>query len=108
MSGEAPFRTHDDGLLIFLRVTPRADRDALEGMEHREGDICRLKLRVRAVADKGAANKAVIALLAKLLGTPKSALSLTAGSTDRNKTVAVRGEAAALAGRIRALLEARS
>jgi len=48
-----------------------------------------LRLRVAAVPDKGKANAAVIALLAKALGLPKSALSITAGDTARLKTLRI-------------------
>jgi uncharacterized protein len=62
-----------------------------------------LKLRVAAVPDKGKANAAVIALLAKALGVPKSALEITAGETSRIKTLVITGDPAALAASIRAL-----
>lgn len=50
-----------------------------------------LKIRVRAIPDKGAANAAVIKLLAKALGVSKSALELVSGHTARVKTVRVCG-----------------
>lgn len=62
-----------------------------------------LRLRVTAVPDKGKANAAVIALLAKALGVPKSAMSVTAGETARLKTLAVAGDGSALMVRIEAL-----
>jgi uncharacterized protein len=57
---------------------------AADGLSH-------LKIRVRAVPDKGAANAAVLKLLAKSLGMPKSALELVSGHTARVKTVRVTG-----------------
>jgi len=42
---------------------------------------------VRAVAEKGKANAAIEALLAKALGLPKSAVSVEKGETQRIKTV---------------------
>lgn len=62
-----------------------------------------LRLRVAAVPDKGRANAAVIALLGKALGVPKSAIAVTAGETARLKTVAIAGDGAALAARLAAL-----
>lgn len=56
-----------------------------------------LKVRVAAAAADGAANAAVLALLAKALHVPKSSLTLVAGQTARLKRVAVEGlDAAAL------------
>ena len=63
-----------------------------------------LRLRVKAVPDKGKANAAVIALLAKALGVPKSSVTLIAGDTARLKTVAVEGESEDLARRLAELL----
>ena len=53
-------------------------------------------LRVKAVADRGKANEAVIALLAKALDVPKNAIRLVSGDTARLKTVAVTGDVATL------------
>ena len=62
-----------------------------------------LRLRVKAVPDKGRANAAVVALLAKALGVPKSAIAVTAGETARIKTLSVVGDAVALVARLEAL-----
>ena len=63
------------------------DATLIEGVEIRDDGSAVLKLRVAAVPDKGKANAAVIALLAKALGVPKSSISLIAGDTARLKTV---------------------
>ena len=62
-----------------------------------------LRIRVRAVPDKGKANAAVIGLLAKALGLPKSAIALVAGDTARLKTLRLTGDPAALAAAIERL-----
>ena len=56
-----------------------------------------LRLRVSAVPDKGKANAAVVALLAKALDVPKSSVSVTSGETARLKTLAIMGDGVALA-----------
>ena len=86
--------------MLHLRVTPNAGADRLEGVETRDDGTCVLRLRVAAVPDKGRANAAVIALLARALGVPKSAIAVTAGETARLKTVAIAGDGAALAARL--------
>lgn len=55
-----------------------------------------LRMRVKAVPDKGKANAAVVALVAKALGVPKSAVSVVSGETARLKTLAVVGDGAVL------------
>jgi len=62
-----------------------------------------LRVRVRAVPDKGKANAAVIMLVAKALDVPRSAVTLVSGDTARLKTIKIEGDAAALATRIEAL-----
>jgi uncharacterized protein YggU (UPF0235/DUF167 family) len=55
------------------------------------------------VPDKGKANAAMIALLGKALGVPKSAIAVTSGETARLKAVAIAGDGDALAARLAAL-----
>lgn len=60
-------------------------------------------VRVRAIADGGAANAAVIQLLAKSLGVPKTSVRLLSGATSRRKQIAVDGDPRALLTALRAL-----
>ena len=88
-----------DGALLRLKVSPGAARDAVLGVA-----ADRLRVSVRAAPEKGRANKAVIALLAKTFRVPKSALEITAGGGASRKTVRVGGIGAeAVAARIREL-----
>lgn len=50
-----------------------------------------LKVRVRARPVEGEANAALLSLLAKALGVPKSAVSLDRGGQSRTKRIAVEG-----------------
>lgn len=86
-----------DGIRLHLRVTPNAGVDRIEGLETRDDGATVLRVRVKAVPDKGKANAAVIALLAKALGIPKSAITLATGDTARFKTLRIAGDPAALA-----------
>ncbi|MEX1109390.1 MAG: DUF167 family protein, partial [Dongiaceae bacterium] len=60
----------------------------------------RLKVAVTAAASEGAANKAVIGLLAKSWRMPKSAFAIVAGATDRRKTVHIAGDPTDLMARL--------
>lgn len=51
-----------------------------------------LKLRVRAVPDKGKANAAIVKLLAKTWDVPRSSLTVIAGEKDRTKTLLLAGD----------------
>jgi uncharacterized protein len=76
---------------LAVRVTPRGGRDAVEGWARDAEGRPVLKVRVAAAAADGAANAAVLVLLAKALGRPRSTLSLVAGQTARLKRIAVEG-----------------
>jgi uncharacterized protein (TIGR00251 family) len=75
------------GALTFdVLVVPRASRERI-GPVH--GD--RLKIQLTAPPVDGAANEALIALLARALAVPKGQIEIVRGSTGRRKTVRVRG-----------------
>lgn len=76
---------------LAVRVTPRGGRDAVEGWTTDAAGRPLLKLRVAAAAADGAANAAVIALLAQALGIPRSAVAIVAGHAARVKRVAIAG-----------------
>jgi uncharacterized protein (TIGR00251 family) len=98
-----PGRISTTGISIALRVTPRGGRDEIDGVEQLSDGRSVLKVRVRAVADGGEANRAVLALLAKSLGVPKTSVSLVSGATSRLKQVAIEGDPARLDEALRAL-----
>ena len=98
-----PYRLTPEGLVLQVRVTPNASADRIEGVEIRDDGAAVLRLRVRAVPDKGKANAAVAVLLGKTLGIPKSAITLASGETSRLKTLRLSGDPAALAAAIDAL-----
>jgi uncharacterized protein YggU (UPF0235/DUF167 family) len=82
---------------LAVRVTPKGGRDAVEGWTlDAAGRPC-LKVRVAAAPTDGAANAALIALLAKRLGLAKSGVRIVAGETTRLKMIEAEGldEAAA-------------
>lgn len=73
-----------------MKVIPRASRDEVVGVEAGE-----LKVRLAAPPVEGAANAALVNLLAHRLGLAKSQVTLLRGETSRHKIVAVVGRGAA-------------
>lgn len=65
--------------VIQVRVTPKASRNCIE----RDGET--LRVYVTTVPEGGKATAAVVKLLSKALGVPKSRLSLVRGQTSRDK-----------------------
>lgn len=72
-----------------VRVTPKGGRDAVDGWATDPEGRAYLKVRVSTVAAEGAANAAVLVLLAKTLKRPKSALRILSGETARVKMIEV-------------------
>jgi uncharacterized protein (TIGR00251 family) len=102
-----PWRYAAHGISIALRVTPRGGRDDVDGVETLADGRSVLKVRVRAVADGGEANRAVLELLARALGLPKAKVKILSGATSRHKQVAVDGDSKQLGEALRALATAK-
>ena len=78
-------REDESRLIVSVRVTPRARRNALT----LEGETLRAWLTAPPV--EGAANAALLALLAERLGLSKRAVTLLRGESSREKVVAIDG-----------------
>ncbi|MCD6405365.1 MAG: DUF167 domain-containing protein [Planctomycetes bacterium] len=76
--------------LFDVRVAPGASRTRIVG-EYSGA----LKVAVSAAPEKGKANKALLAALAKALGAKKADITLVSGETSRTKRVAVEGQTSA-------------
>lgn len=72
---------------IEVRVAPRASRNGIEGWD----GAGRLKVRLTAPPVEGAANAALLELLAEALGVAKSRLAVVRGAKGRTKTVEIEG-----------------
>lgn len=80
-----PWRFSVQGISIALRVTPRGGQDAIDGIETLANGRSVVKVRVRAIAEGGEANRAVTELLAKALHVPKSHVRVLSGVTSRSQ-----------------------
>lgn len=76
--------------LLRVRLTPRSSRNEIVRVE---ADV--LHARVTAPPVDGAANCALLELLAKALNVHKTALSIQSGKTSREKRVRIEGLAEA-------------
>jgi hypothetical protein len=88
------------GLSFAVRLTPRGGRDSVDGWDKDDSGRAYLKARVRAAAEDGKANAALIALIATHLDVPRSAVSIASGAKARLKMVTVSGDKAVLRGRL--------
>ncbi len=76
----------DGGVVLRVRVQPKASREAISGTL--EG----IKVALTAPPVDGEANAALIALVAKRVGLPKSAVRLVSGEKSREKTLFLPGK----------------
>ncbi|WP_114392236.1 DUF167 family protein [Oleisolibacter albus] len=94
------------GVKVYLRVTPKASRTAVQGLADGADGRRVVKVAVTAVPEDGKANAAVIGLLAKQWRVAKSSIDVAAGGADRSKVLFVGGEPQDLAARLLAWAEA--
>lgn len=92
MPASRAWRETAEGLEIAVRVTPRASRDAFAA-----GTPEHFAARLAAAPVDGAANEALVALVAKSFGTAKRAVTLISGDTARLKRLRIAGPSTALA-----------
>jgi uncharacterized protein (TIGR00251 family) len=83
-------REQPDGVLLGVKLQPRASRNEIGGPLGEE-----LKIKVTAPPVDSAANEALIKLLAEKLDCPKSKVELIRGQTARHKTLRIHGLTAA-------------
>jgi len=81
-----PASRRAEGALLRLRVEPRASRDEILGWRN---DV--LRVRVTAPPVEGAANAAVVALVARALRVASSTVRVVRGERGRDKRVRVAG-----------------
>ena len=82
----------EGGIFVDVRVIPRAARSAVAGT--RDGALL---VRLAAPPVDGAANTALIELLAGALGVPRRSVTIVRGERGRLKRVRVDGVSEALA-----------
>jgi len=86
-----------DGVLISVRVIPRAGRSGIAGT--RDGALL---VRLNAAPVDNAANSELIEVIAHALGVPKRSVTIEAGEKSRRKTLHVTGvSAAAISSKLR-------
>jgi uncharacterized protein (TIGR00251 family) len=79
-------RDTPQGASLRVRVAPRSAHEVIAGV--REGALL---VRLTAPPVEGAANAALLRLLAKALGVPPSSIALARGARGRDKLVHIAG-----------------
>ncbi len=71
---------HEDGVVLPVKAHPGARRNEIRGVQNGM-----LRVSVTQAPEKGKANKAIVALLAKELSLRKSQIELISGETSAQK-----------------------
>ena len=98
--GQVPYGAIPGGLRLAVRVSPRASRDAVEGVMADADGKPLLKIRLTAPPVDGEANAALIGFLAKALGLKKAQIDIRSGETGRVKILHLSGDSALLMAKV--------
>ena len=82
----SPIEPHPQGVVIRVKARPGARRNSLAGLH--DGA---LRIDVTAAPEKGKANEAIIALLAKTFGVAKSSIELISSPANPQKRFLLAG-----------------
>jgi uncharacterized protein (TIGR00251 family) len=75
--------------IIAVRITPRSSKPGIGEWKAGAYGPEELEIRVSAPPADGEANEAVVKLLSKRLGLPKSSIHIVSGDTARHKRIAL-------------------
>ncbi len=89
---QSPWQAIGGVVILTVRLTPKGGRDSIDGIELLADGRSVLKVRVRAAPSEGAANDALLRLIAKAAGVPPRDVTLAAGATARVKRLAIAGD----------------
>ena len=96
------WRALPDGVSVTVKVQPKSRRPGIQGRAVSAHGPC-LRIGVNAAAEDGRANRAACAVLARALDVPASAIAVTLGQTNRDKTLHIAGDTTVLTARLEAL-----
>src|SRR5215472_7063273 len=97
MRADKPWAPSADGLVVTVRLTPKAGRDSIDGMTRLSDGRAVLRVRVAAAPSEGEANSALAYLIAKALRVAPRDVTLVGGVTSRVKRILIKGDVARVA-----------
>jgi len=99
-----PWTADAIGVILAVKVTPRASRTEVTGIRRQADGRLVLAIRVASPPVDGAANEVLIGWLAKRLGIARGAIGLKSGATGRLKIMRIEGDGAALSEQLASFL----
>ena len=95
------------GVTVMVKMQPKARQPGLRG-ERPSASGPRLGIAVTEAAENGKANRAVCATLAEALNIAQSSVQIVSGASSREKLLAVTGDPATLAEKLRRIAGGRN
>jgi uncharacterized protein len=104
-AADRPWVVNADGLIVTVRLTPKAGRDSIDGIAYLSDGRTVLKARVSAAPSDGEANGALTRLLAETLRIAPRNITLIGGAASRVKRMLIKGDVAAVAAALEQIRE---
>jgi uncharacterized protein len=105
-AGGRPWVVCPEGLVVTVRLTPKAGRDSIDGIVHLSDGRSVLKARVSAAPSDGEANGALTRLLAQTFRIAPRDITLVGGATSRVKRMLIKGDVGTIAAALEQIREA--
>jgi uncharacterized protein (TIGR00251 family) len=97
MQADKPWVLSAHGLVVTVRLTPKAGRDSIDGTMRLSDGRMVLGARVAAAPSEGEANSALTRLIAQTLRVAPRDVALVGGVTSRIKRILIKGDVLAIA-----------
>ncbi len=96
------------GIGLAVRASPKAGRDSIEGVFTADDGRAWLSVKLTAAPSDGAANEALVRLIAKSLGVAKRDVTLASGASSRLKRLHISGDPAKLVAALSTIIEGKA
>ena len=97
MQADKPWALSAEGLIVTVRLTPKAGRDSIDGIMRLSNGRAALGARVAAIPSEGEANSALTRLIARTVRVAPRNVTVVGGATSRVKRILIRGDVLAVA-----------
>lgn len=105
MQAGRPWAQSADGLVVTVRLTPKAGRDSIDGIMRLSDGRTVLGARVAAIPSEGEANSALTRLIARTVRVAPRDVTVVGGATSRIKRILIKGDVRAMAAALEQLGE---
>ncbi len=99
MTNNKPITKTDNGIKLAVKILPNTSKCEIVGIVENE-----IKIKLDVPPLEGRANEKCVKFLSKLLGVPKTFISIISGQKSRSKVIFIEGDANELENKIYELI----